>query len=231
MVPRGGETLRYHEPFTVFSRKHKSGRVVWYYRIYDATRSEGRTAARSTGATNKAAARAYCRELQKRGELVPSAKAPNSLITFSDFARVFGTWGTSQYVAARLRFSDPQQPAISRRHADDMAAALDRHIMPVFGRHRLESITPSQVERFALTLRDGGLSGKTVNNVVSGLRMILGEAYRAGLVTFDPRSTGVIRAVGTAPKVRGRLTIEEVSRLFTDAAIETAWKGISSTAQ
>ena len=218
--------MRYHEPFTVFPRTLSSGRVVWYYRAYDESRPQNRTPAYSTGATTKTSARAHCRKLQDRGELIPEPGGPRTgPPSFGAFARDFWTWGHSPYIEARLRFSDPQQPAVSRRHADDMASVLRQHVMPAFGRRRLDSITPTQVETFALRLRDGGLSGKRVNNVVSCLRTILAEAHRAGLLAFDPMRKGVIRAVGTVPKERGRLTLDEVARLFDEEAISTAWKG------
>ena len=79
-----------------------------------------------------------------------------------------------------MRFSDPNKPAISRRYAHDCARIVDLHILPTFRRRHLDSITPQEVEAFALRLRDGGLSGKRVNNVVSCLRVMLSEAHRAG---------------------------------------------------
>ena len=125
--------MHVHEPFTVFPRKLGSGRVVWYYRAYDSKRPENRTPARSTGATTKTAARAYCRELEKRGELIAEPGATRALLaTFGDFAHDFWTWGKSPYIEARLRFSDPHRPRLSRRHADDMASTLRQHIVPVF---------------------------------------------------------------------------------------------------
>ena len=100
--------------------------------------------ARSTGATTKTAARAYCRELQKQSKLIRQPDGPRfGPTTFAAFARDFWTWNKSLYIEAHLRFSRPQRPAVSWRNADDMASALRRHIIPVFGRRRLDSITPT----------------------------------------------------------------------------------------
>lgn len=124
-----------------------------------------------------------------------------------------------------MRFSDPNKPAISRRYAHDCARIVDLHILPTFRRRHLDSITPQEVEAFALRLRDGGLSGKRVNNVVSCLRVMLSEAHRAGAISWDPTGKNTIRALGSAPKHRGRLTRDEVLALFAEDAIETAWNG------
>ncbi|MEW5818158.1 MAG: hypothetical protein AB1798_22560 [Spirochaetota bacterium] len=217
--------MRYHEPFILLPRK--AGRkTIWYYRVWLA---EGqRSTARSTGQTSKSAAKAYCRELERRGELIPKKDKPArpKPMTFGDLALDFWTWGTSEYIKTRLRFSDPKQPAISERYCHDMSRIVDLYLLPTWKRRHLESITPQEIESFALRLRDNnGLSGKRVNNIISCFRLMLGEARRAGLITWDPREKGIIRALGNAPKRRGRLTVEEVLKLFANENIETAWKG------
>ena len=54
---------------------------------------------------------------------------------------------------------------------------------------------------------------------------MLFEAFRAGQLPWDPKKKGAIRSLGHVTKKRGRLTADEVHRLFADDAIETAWKG------
>ena len=41
--------------------------------------------------------------------------------------------------------------------------------MPVFGKRYVDTITPQDIEAFALKTRDEGLAGKTVNDIVSVL--------------------------------------------------------------
>ena len=222
--------MRYHEPFTLLPRKmpatgkRKKPLIVWYYR----TRTEDgqRTTAWSTGQTSKSAARAHCRKLEQAGELIPRRDpAPPRAQTFADLAQGFWTWQPpSPYVESRLRFSDPKRPAIAERYVHECSRIVELHLLPTFRRRHLEEITPQEVEAFSLRLRDGGLSGKRVNNIVSCLRVMLGEAYRAGSLPWDPAKT-VIRALGSATKARGRLTREEVRALFADEAIATAWRG------
>lgn len=216
--------MRYHEPYTILPRKMPSGLTVFYYR---ARTEEGRrTTALSTGQTTKSAAREHCRKLEKAGELIPRKDpAASKALTFGELAADFWTWDPpSPYIEARLRFGDPKKPAISERYAHDCARIVELHLLPAFRRRHLEDVTPQEVETFALRLRDSGTGGKRVNNVVSCLRVMLAEAYRAGSIPWDPAKTA-IRALGSATKHRGRLTRAEVLALFAEDAIEAAWRG------
>lgn len=65
--------MRFHDPFTVFPRKHPSGRVVYYYQTYD--ENNKRTVPRSTGKATKPAARVYCFDLYKKDKLIPHDKS------------------------------------------------------------------------------------------------------------------------------------------------------------
>ena len=171
--------------------------------------------------STKSAARAYVRALEDKGELIPKdvPDGPRP-VTFGDIAEGFWSW-TGEYVKARLTFSDPTKPMISRNYADDQARAPTHHVLPTFRRRYLAVITPQEVETWAIRLRDGGLSGKFVKNIVSCTRVMLGEAYRAKMIAWDPE--GAIRSGGTAPKRRVTLTTEEVRTLFAEDAIKTAW--------
>jgi integrase len=106
-----------------------------------------------------------------------------------------------------------------------MRSMLDARLLPAWKHTALAAITPLAIETWALKLRDGGLSGKRVNNYVSCFRTMLKEAYREGRLAFDPHTKGIVRALGNAPRRRGRLTLEEVRKLFAPEAVTTAWKG------
>lgn len=214
--------MRYHEPFTIFPRTLTSGRIVFYYRVYLGTNR--RSPAYSTGCVSKSAAKALCHELHKNGELLPSKTPELPPMKFSELAAGFWDWD-GEYVKARLRFSDPKKPAISPRHAEDCAAITQSYLIPTFGKRLVDSIAPQDVENFALRTRDNGLSGKRCNDIVSVIRTMLFEAYRAGQLAWDPKKKGAIRSLGHASKKRGRLTGAEVRRLFSEEAISSAWKG------
>lgn len=69
--------MRFREPFTVFPRRRKDGRVVYYYRIYD--EDGNRLPPRSAETTSPSAARKYFFTKWKEGTLIPSKD-----ITFQD---------------------------------------------------------------------------------------------------------------------------------------------------
>ncbi len=229
--------MRYHEPWTLLPRKmppsvrHPRGITVFYYR---ARNPDGtRTNAFTTGCTTKSAARDYCRKLEKEGKLIPdrNAPAPSKPLTFADLARDFWSWGTngldgSEYVRTRLKFGDPKKPPISEHYCHGQERNVELHLLPTFRRRHVADITPQDIEAFSLRLRDEkGLSGKSVNNVVSAMRTMLIEAYRAGILPWDPGQKRKIRALGHARKERGRLTFDEVRRLFAPDALATVWHG------
>jgi integrase len=223
--------MRHHEPWTIIGRKTPGGVTFYYYRAR--TPDGKRTSAISTGEKTKSAARELCRKLEREGKLIPDRNAPepSKPLTVSDLAKDFWSWGTngldgSEYVRTRLKFSDPKKPAISAHYCDGMARQVELHILPSFKRRHVADITPQEIEAFSLRLRDEkGLSGKSVNNVVSAMRTMLAEAYRAGILPWDPGQRRKIRALGHARKERGRLTFDEVQRLFADKALATAWNG------
>ena len=214
--------MRYHAPYTIFPRTLASGKVVFYYRVY--LGKNRRSSAFSTGCTSEGAARLLCQKLYKEDKLLPNKKPDNPPMKFSELSPGFWDWN-GDYVQARLRFSDPNKPAISRRYAEDCALIAEKYLLPAFGKRYVDTITPQDVETFSLKTRDEGLSGKRCNDIISVMRTMLFEAYRAGQLSWNPKKKGAIRSLGHVPKKRGRLTGKEVRRLFAEDAIKSAWKG------
>jgi len=223
---KGVNEMRYHEPYELLPRKMKNGQVVWLYRAWIAPSK--RTSALSTGCTDKRAAKTYCNELLRQGNLIPEQRKNknDNLQTFADLAKDFWNWETSSYIKERLAFSDPSRPSISRQYVDQAAATTRLYLMPYFGKMALSEIKPEHVEQFSLWLRDEkGLSGKTVNNSISVLSVMLKEAYRLGKMNWNPNEKGLVRKVGTVSKQRGRFSVEEINALFSEENFEKFWKG------
>ena len=74
--------MRIYEPFTIFPRTLKSGKVVYYYQFR--TETGARKGMRSTGCTTLTAARRYCNQLYNSGAMIKSNK-----INFDNYSKDF----------------------------------------------------------------------------------------------------------------------------------------------
>ena len=73
------------------------------------------------------------------------------------------------------------------------------------------------------SLRDTGLSGKRVNNILTVLRVMLKEAVRLNLLQKNPFE--VVRPLAVQNRERGVLVIDEVKKLFDPSNILPIWNG------
>ena len=168
--------MRYREPFTVFPRKMKSGLVVWYYQTYD--NNNRRTTARSTGQTLKGAARAYCNKLYKEDALIPNR---GGNITFANYSVDWWEWDKCEYLRYRR-----SRRNLSKTYADSGKISVKNHLLPYFGKMRLEAITNYDIEKWLLTYAAKGLKNLTANVNLSFLKIMLGDAVRRGLLDINP---------------------------------------------
>lgn len=141
--------MRTHQEVQLFKRRmppsrcYPRGRVIWYYRVW--LGENRRTAARSTGCSLKSDAQRYIENLRTKGELIPTGEGPPRWVTFGDLAKDF--WKVhGDYVTNRLRFSDPNRPAISEQYVKENARAVRLHLLPEFKKRRLEDMTPQTIE-------------------------------------------------------------------------------------
>ncbi len=130
--------MRYKEPFTLYSRKMKNGKSVWYYRTYD---SDGnRTSGKSTGLTSKTAAREYVTKLIKTDE-IDLKDNPR----FRDYAAKWWLGDECPYVRGQRA-----RGSIGRSYVDSNRGYLVHHILPHFGDKRARNVPPRPVS-FSLT--------------------------------------------------------------------------------
>ncbi len=104
-----------------------------------------------------------------------------------------------------------------------MHAILEQYLLPTFGHYRLANITPYLIVKWMFGLLDRGLSHKRVNNILSYLRIMIGEAHRLGLVQKNPFN--VVRPLADNTRNRGVYTLDEVRKLFAPENIESVWGG------
>jgi len=105
-------------------------------------------------------------------ETIRSASAMNG-VTFAEFADEF----MQTYVRSN------NKPSV--RKNKDMILA--RHLLPAFGRMKLEEIRVHDIERLKASLLDGERSRKTVNNVLACLAKILRYAQETEVIERAPR--------------------------------------------
>ena len=127
----------------------------------------------------------------------------------------------------RQRFEEYARGWLARqdvrpRTRERQAWALERHLIPYFGRRRLDQIDVDQVAAFITHLRRKGLRGSTINTILRPLSTILGQAARRGRIPVNPL-TQLER--GERPRLDDQrpkriLTLEEMQRVLACADSE-----------
>jgi integrase len=97
--------------------------------------------------------------------------------------------------------------------------ALERHLIPSFGRRRLDQITVDDIAAYISVMRGKGLRGSTINTTLRPLSRILAHAARRGHIPINPL-TQLER--GERPRLDDQrpkriLTLEEMQALLEAA--------------
>jgi hypothetical protein len=172
--------MRYKEAFSLYKRKLRSGKVIFYYQLYD---DDGnRICGHSTGKSTKSAAREYCHALLREGRLLPKdqMRIPN----FAGFAKGWWDFETCAYLKRKLG----RRP-MSRSYADISKNRMNKHVIPYFGKMRLDKITDVGIEDWLTSFSGKGLKNETANGCFIVLKIMLGEAARNK--KSPPQSGGV----------------------------------------
>jgi integrase len=168
--------MRLRETFTLYERKLKSGKSVFYYQIYD---DDGnRLCGHSTGKRTKTAARNYCNQLLREGRLMPQAR---DIPTFEVFAKGWWEWDTCPYLKKRRGRRE-----ITKSYVKSAWRRLHNHILPYFGKKRLDRITEYDIDTWLTSYADKGFSNNTANTFLSILVTMLNEAVRQKFIKTNP---------------------------------------------
>jgi integrase len=202
--------MRTKAVFSVFGRKLPSGKLVYYYQCYD---DKGkRKWARSTGATKKTEAVAYCMRLYRDGLLIPAPKVP----TFGEFSEGWWDVNTCRYLKWR-QLRDPLSP----NTIDIFKNSFNNHIKDFFARYRLDEITGAVLENWFLSMTEKKLKASSINLAYRALRIMLTEAARLKLLNDNPcKESKVLKEEETEREI---LTVEEVKKLFP-AGWDAVWE-------
>ena len=195
---------RYREPFTLFPRKLKNGKSVYYYRTYSPDGE--RTVAHSTGLTNKTLARNYCADLLSKGLLYS-----NVGMCFGVYAKGFFD-DDSQWMADKIQSGQGKVQPVAEKTLKAYRHYLADFIIPFFKNVKLVDIKPSHIKKFRDSFIEKGFSNSVINLNCTILKIIISYARADGLITNDPFMSVPMMYVNARSK--GAFTKEELIKTF-----------------
>lgn len=152
---------------------------------------------------SKAGAQAYelvIKQKLARGE--PLDPEPDK-ITFKDFTR--------EWFETYVKNNNKHSEVVSKE------MILRVHLVPYFGRMKLDEIRNLNIEKYKAQKIRGGLSAKSINNHLA----VLKKAFRCALEWGAVKNCPIIKPLRTPPQRYDFLTLEESCRLI--AAAEGIW--------
>ncbi|HPB83726.1 MAG TPA: site-specific integrase, partial [Spirochaetota bacterium] len=191
------------KPYSLLKRKNAK-----YYYVRFRKQDGNWTNAVSTRETAKPRAEAFAIEYLRKSDGYIIDK---TITTFRQFSKNFFSWGgewalDKQAIGKRL----------SERQCMEKQRQTEMFLVPEFGEKKLFDIKRDDIKQFRNRLYTSGLSGSTINKILSNLSSILETAFEKELIQHVPK----IEKVSNIPaKIKGVLSLEETQKLF---AIE--WK-------
>jgi integrase len=142
-------------------------------------------------------------ELQRR--------ADHDLPLTDDPIPTFQSWATDWY----------ERKQASAKRPDTIKVHLDVHLLPTFGRTRIDRIKSSDIERWLAKAKANGLSPGYLKRMVNTLRSIFYDAIREGYLSENP-ATKINPIKGVQARQRF-LDAEEIVRLLVAAEEIAPW--------
>ena len=123
-----------------------------------------------------------------------------------------------------LKFEKRYSVHTIRSYQDDLISFFD-YIEVQFGGVSLPEISPAFIRSWLASLKEEGLSSRSVNRKISSLKSFYKYQLRSGLVEQSPMS-----AI-TSPKVSKRLPVyveqRDITTLFADIPFPETWEGVT----
>lgn len=192
--------MRVTEPYIIFPRTLKSGRVVYYFQYRD--ENGRRSTIRSTGETVLSKAKRKVQQLYNSGAFFKK----ESDIEFRDYAKDFFAKDGKYY-----KFQSVVGKPIKDSTLKSYTQLLNVEILPFFGEKKLSTITKEVVKEWGVWA-SGFWSAKTINNAHGVLSIIFQSAFESELISRNPISGVRFRPV--EKKSRELLTIDEIRRIY-----------------
>jgi integrase len=180
----------------------KSGTVIYYYWAYT---GNGRRVYRSTEAETYEKAVRHCRNLLKTGRL-----AAEKSYTFDKYTENFFVYDACPYIKTRLLHGK----SYTKGWAQAQRNLLVGRIIPEFGNMDIREIYENRIEGWLFRLKQENVGTKTLNHLITVLRVIFGYALKAHDIDGNPMEHIELFALKTAEK--GIFTGKEMNVLFSD---------------
>ena len=160
---------------------------------------------KSTGQTNKNAARKVAEQWISQGIMMPDGE-------LSYLAKVWTP--DSVYVKGRLA----RGRSMSLTYINVSKRWIEIHFLPYCEKHgitQLSQLDTAFINRWVIHLwEDGKIGPVTVNKVLQAVKVSLGQAARDGLIPSNPARD--VEPVAAQEKERGIFTLEEYEKLFSE---------------
>lgn len=192
-----------HEPYLVFPRtlKGRKGKPIYYYQY---RKADGLLSnARSTGQTSRTAAVRYVEDLIVKGGVIIEGN-----LRFHEFCRSF-FGDDSPWVRDRLAIGTKDKPAIGEKQIVKYRGFAINYFIKYIPNNSLDIFSPSDIKEFRLKLlENSGLSRKSINDVMSCLRIMFNSALNDGLIPRNP-FRGISPLI-TEPKPRDAFSMDHM---------------------
>lgn len=192
--------MRVTEPYTIFPRKLKSGKTVFYYQFRDDAGK--RSTAKSTGCKTLSSARRFCQKLYNSGELVT-----NSDQSFLNYTKDFFSENSRYY-----RWKIANKERISKESLVAYDKFLRNQLLPYFADFTVTKIKRADIKEWVIWANDRW-SPKTVNSAQTVLNLIFKQAIDDEIVEYNPCANLTFRTI--QKKERELLTLQEVKQLYS----------------
>lgn len=144
-----------------------------------------------------------------KGLIKKNGRVKDSL-SFIEYATKIWTFEDSPRVA---RLNREKSGSLHKSHADDVLGALKKHAFPCLPDDLLlDEFSFVQAEKIKDYMLEKGVSNSTINKVMSGIRVVLDEAFRTGLVSANESER--IKNVRSDSESYGILTKTEIQKLL-----------------
>jgi integrase len=185
--------------FGIYPR-HLQGTTIFYFWIYD---TDGRRKYRSTGKKTYDEALKYCRSLQIKGQLYRSTS-----YAFDTFTTDFFIFDKCPYIRNRLL----RGFSYGRTWAQKQRSLLEKIITPHFIGIDIRNITSLMIDDFVLELRQSNHGAKTINHILTTLKIIFKYAEQNRIIQDNP--AGGIKPFKITTSEKGIFMREELIKLF-----------------